>query len=285
MILIVEDGSGIFEANSYAGPGFVRSYLVARNRATEWISATRDQQNAALIASTDYIDNRFGSFFIGTKQFRDISVPAYNILSFFLNPVEDEEVTIGSETYVFKTAGAGGNEVTIGGTTQASTEALVAAINAAHPTVSATALAGSDAVLVRALVPGPLAAPIPTTSNSPNLSWDLTTLSGGQDHVSQFLEFPRDFLFLKNGDQVIGIPEDLKMAVAEYASRAISLNLMPDPEVDPTGQILTRIFEKVGPIEEDRRFVFSSGKDIFQKFPAADKLLSKFLMDTGQVIR
>lgn len=289
MTLIVEDGSGIYEANSYAGPGFVRTYLVQRNRATAWIAATRAVQNAALIAATDYIDKRFGARFLGMKAFTQISVSASNILTFYANPVADDTVTIGTVTYTFKVAAANANEVTIGATPQETAGALAGAIagtgTVAHPTASGTSLDGAAAVLVRALVAGPLSEAITTTSSSPNVSWDLPALSGGLDLASQYLEFPRRDIYTKEGNRVIGIPEALKQAVAEYASRAISLNLMPDPEVDPTGQNVARVFDKVGPIETDRRYVFSSAKDIFQRFPAADKLLVPFLMNTGQVYR
>ena len=293
MTLIVEDGTGIYEANSYVGPGFVRSYLVRREKATDWIAATRGVQNAALIAATDYIDKRFGARFLGQKEFTQMQVAASNILTFFTNASEDDEVIIGDITYVFKTAASTENEVTIGANAQETSEALAEAIagtgggvgTQAHPAASGVALVGADAVLVRALVAGPLPTAIGTSSNSPNLSWDTPALSGGQEFASQQLEFPRKHVFTKEGNRVLGIPEALKQAVAEYASRAISIDLMPDPEVDPSGQTLARVYDKVGPIETERRFVFSSGKDLFQRFPAADRLLTPFLMNSGQVFR
>ena len=286
MTLIVEDGSGIYEANSYVGPGFVRSYLASRNKATAWISATRIVQNAALIAATDYIDKRFGSRFLGVREFTQMSVSASNILTFFTNALPNDEVTIGDVTYTFKETGVDANDITIGATAQETSEALVAALaGTPHPTATGTSLDGSDAVLVRAIAKGPLPTAIGTSSNGPNLSWDTPTLTGGQQFVSQQLEFPRKQIFTKEGNRVVGIPESLKQAVAEYASRAITMNLMPDPEVDPSGQTLSRVFDKVGPIETERRFVFSSGKDVFQRFPEADKLLTPFLMNSGQVFR
>lgn len=293
MTLIVEDGSGIYEANSYVGPGYVRSYLTVRGKATAWINATRAVQNGALIAATDYIDKRFGPRFLGMKEFTQMSVAASNILTFYANPVADDTVTIGTVTYTFKVAAAIANEVTIGTTPQETAGALAAAIagtgggsgTVAHPTASGTSLDGAAAVLVRALVAGPLSEAIATTSSNPNVSWDLPALTGGLELASQYLEFPRRNLYTKEGNRVIGIPEALKQAVAEYASRAISLDLMPDPEVDPTGQNVARVYDKIGPIETERRFVFSSAKDIFQRFPAADKLLLPFLMNTGQVYR
>ena len=293
MTLVVEDGTGIFEANSYTGPGFVRAYLAARNREADWIAVDRRVQNAALIAATEYIDKRFGPRLLGQKEFTTLNVPASNILTFYENAQEDDAVTIGTETYTFKETPSAAYEVEIGANAQETSERLAGAIlgtagptpTPAHPTVSSVALSASDAVIVRALVPGVLSDAIGTSSSNPEISWDKPALSGGAEIVPQFLEFPRRNLFTREGRRVTGIPEALKQAVAEYASRAITIILMPDPEVDPSGQTLARVFDKIGPIETERRFVFSSGKDLFQRFPAADRLMNQFLMNTGQVFR
>lgn len=293
MTLIVEDGSGIYEANSYAGLGFVRSYLSERGKATDWLNSTREVQQTALIAATDYVDKRFGPRFQGVKEFTRMPVAASNILTFFTNASEDDEITIGAITYTFKVAAATANEITIGANAQETSEALVAAIagtgggsgTVAHPSVSSVALTGSDAVLMRALVAGPLPVAIGTSSNTVNLSWDTPALTGGQQFASQHLEFPRTRIYDRSGNHVTGIPLNLKKAIAEYASRAISITLMPDPVVDDSGQDLARIYDKVGPIESDVRYVFGSRKDLFKRFPEADKLLSPYLMNSGQVFR
>lgn len=70
----------------------------------------------------------------------------------------------------------------------------------------------------------------------------------------------------------------------EYAFRAISGSLMPDPVVGDTGQDIRRQFEKVGPIETEVAYS-ASVKQIFKKYPEADRLLSELIGSTGGVYR
>lgn len=87
-----------------------------------------------------------------------------------------------------------------------------------------------------------------------------------------------------------GIPTLLKKAVAEYALRAASAPLAPDPEQDPSGYQVSRKMEKVGPIEERTDFAFmgpGASRRILRSYPAADMLLHSLLRDwgSGRVIR
>lgn len=293
MTLIVENGSGIYEANSYAGRGFIRDYLTRRNRAASWDASTEAQRDAACIAATDYIDRRFGHRFKGQKLYSALSVYASNILQLRATPVDGDTVTIGTVTYTFRTAAATVNEVTIGSDSSEAAGALVAAVlgtgggvgTVAHPSASAALLDAPGDVIVRALVAGALADPITTTSSSASLVWDTAELTGGDDDAEQVLQWPRDYAYSRDGNLMEGIPLQLKQAVAEYAERALTGALMPDPTVDESGAARTYAREKVGPLETEYRYAGGSSMQIFQKYPAADRLLIDLLVDVGGVYR
>lgn len=284
MTLIVEDGTGIYQSNSYVGRGFVRSYLRRRNKATAWDAATEDAKIAALIAATDYIDRRFGKMFRGQREFTALTVPDYDILDIISNPTNNRTVTVGSVTYTFRVSASSANEVTIGSTAIETAENLTAAINGtgggsgtvAHPDVTASVLDSGAYVMVEAIVT-PLAAAIETSSSDESsLVWDKGTLSDGGEDLTQRLEWPRVYAYNDSGVLLNGIPLKLKEATAEYASRALSQTLMPDPVVGDTGQDIRRTFEKVGPIETET--VYSTNVvQIFKKFPEADRLLLELI--------
>ena len=67
MPLIVEDGSIVANANSYAALSEADNYFQARNNQI-WMSLEEDVKNALLIQATDYIDLRFGRRFLGAKK-------------------------------------------------------------------------------------------------------------------------------------------------------------------------------------------------------------------------
>lgn len=284
MTFIVEDGSGIYEANAYVGRGFVGNYLATRNRAAVWEASSPEAQKAAIIAATDYIDRRFGPVFLGQKMYCDLTVYASNILQITELPTAGDTITIDTVTYTFRTTAAIANEVTIGATVADAAGALLGAIagtgggggTVAHPRASADVLLGVGDIIVRALVAGVLATPIPTSSSNPAHVWDYTELNGGSDEAEQVLEFPRTIFS--------GIPIALKHAVAEYAERALAGALMPDPYTDATGGSLILTRDKVGPIETEQRY--SGGVvQIFKKYPAADRLLVGLISSGGGVIR
>lgn len=291
--LIVENGTGIYGANAYAGRGYVRDYLTARNRATAWNAATDAQRDAAIIAATDYIDRRFGQLFLGQKQFTDLTVYASNILQIRALPSDGDTLTIGTVTYTFRTAPAVANDVAIGATVAEAAGALVAAMSGtgggsgtvAHPSASGATLSASGDVIVRALVAGVLASPIGTSSSSSDLVWDSDELYGGSDAAEQSLEFPRLYLYSSTGLSLSGIPDVLKKATAEYAERALSAALMPDPSYGSSGAQVARIYEKVGPIETETEYSSDGAIAVTQKYPAADKLLMSLISSNGGVIR
>jgi len=116
-------------------------------------------------------------------------------------PDDAESVTIGTVTYVFKTALSTGPavpyEVLIGGSAAVTLDNLKAAINAgagagtlygtgtaAHPDVTATANADTTQE-VEAIVPG--VSTLATTTTSAHLSWGAGTLTGGIDGDSALI--------------------------------------------------------------------------------------------------
>lgn len=298
MAIIVEDGTGLYEANSYASLGYVRNYLTRRNRTTAWTAATLAEREAAVIAATDYIDRRFGPRFIGVKEFREIDVQAYSILSFEANATNNDTVTIGSTVYTFAPAASSAFEVTIGADAGESCVNLAAAINltaggaygagtTVHPDVTAEVLPSGTDLIVRANVAGETGEDIATTASNENaMVWGTTSTRNGYEGTEQFLEWPRLSVYSRSGVLVEGIPEKLKQAVAEYADRALSATLMPDPTIDESGKTIIAKREKLGPIEEET--TYAEGSQLAFKlrpYPAADRLLSEYVTASGGVFR
>lgn len=103
----------------------------------------------------------------------------------------------------------------------------------------------------------------------------------------QPLAFPRDYLRInRNGrwSVVEGLPYELKYATFEYAKVALtsdSGDLQPVvADRDETGAIITKIFEKIGPIETDTTYLEgTAGQTI--SYPAADKWIQRLLVSGG----
>lgn len=70
MALIVEDGTGVPGANSYASVAYADSYFNARLNQV-WGGLLEPQKEAALILGTDYINARWGRFLRGKKTVED----------------------------------------------------------------------------------------------------------------------------------------------------------------------------------------------------------------------
>lgn len=101
----------------------------------------------------------------------------------------------------------------------------------------------------------------------------------------QALSFPRVQLFDRYGIAVQGIPTNLKKATAEYAVRALLAPLMPDLEVDASGQQVTSKREKIGPLEEEVVLNSSASAKLFKPYPAADRLLMDYINHGGRTYR
>ena len=99
----------------------------------------------------------------------------------------------------------------------------------------------------------------------------------------QSLSFPRLGLYDREGYLISGIPDLLKRATAEYALRALTVTLLPDPVVsDASGREIESAREKVGPIETE----YTYGELVpLRPYPAADRLLEQFLRTAGRAYR
>lgn len=96
----------------------------------------------------------------------------------------------------------------------------------------------------------------------------------------QSLEFPRKVW--------LGVvPEGIKKACAEYAVRALDGPLMPDLSRDESGLQVLETDEKVGPIQEKKKFASGSVGIGYQMYPSADAYMRPFLGANalGRVIR
>lgn len=91
--------------------------------------------------------------------------------------------------------------------------------------------------------------------------------------ADQTTEFPRQALYNCRNDRLVGIPRPVKFACAEYAMRALTSPLLPDPDRDTSGQFVKSKSETVGPISE--RVEYSEARGfVMPAYPLADKLLT-----------
>ena len=106
---------------------------------------------------------------------------------------------------------------------------------------------------------------------------------GDKKTSDQSLSFPRI------SDRFSEMPVALQRACCEYALRALTTKLLPDPVIDPTGQGLERTRERVGPIETETRYQYQGPgtvRTIIRPYPFADGLLKDLIRNGGgSVIR
>lgn len=101
----------------------------------------------------------------------------------------------------------------------------------------------------------------------------------------QSTEWPRANCYDSDRAYVLGVPKEVKDATAEYALRALTAALAPDPEYSTNGAQVQSKSEKVGPIEESTTYVQGSSFQL-PKYPAADLLLTRAgLTESGGNVR
>jgi len=290
MTLILETGAGVQNANAYVTTAYIDNYLSNRNRSTEnsWDTATSAQKEAAAINATQYLDNRFGSRFLGVKAVAFNGRSAEGIVEFAGLPVADETIVIGATTYTFKSSLStltSVNEVLIGADAAAMATNLVAAIGATDTTLHSsnvqanqdiTAAINATTVDLTAAQEGESGNDITLSTAATNVT--VTGMINGVDYGSQNLQWPRTGVKDSRGLTVVGLPRNLKWAVCEYAIRAHNAQLFQDPTTDASGRTVT--FEKIGPIET--RFTEGSTiENLIRPYPAADYLLKSYLKPAG----
>mgnify|MGYP003636534195 CR=1 FL=1 len=305
MTIILENGSGVASANSIIDPAFVLAYLTDRNRATEngWAAIAGVEEDAACVAGTDHVERRFRDLFKGSKALLDIST-ARSTLTFTALPITGSVVNVGAaNTYQFVDTLVAAGDVLIDqdGSLSTSIANLISAINLGagsgttyhadtieNESASAVTFIGQAMVALSKLIGEDGNATI-TTTDVVGASWNFATLTGGTDiQVAQPFSFPREDLYDRDGAPVLGIPARLKFAASEYAvrSRATGVVLAPDPAIDTLGGQVTRLKEKVGPLETDTSYLpgTTSGGSL-PNYPAADRLLADYIHSPGRVIR
>lgn len=76
------------------------------------------------------------------------------------------------------------------------------------------------------------------------------------------------------------IPKALKKAQCEYALRAMTAALLPDPTIGDAGVTVVITKEVIGSIETEYKVVGSGYAYMFRPYPAADILLGQLLVPT-----
>ena len=107
-----------------------------------------------------------------------------------------------------------------------------------------------------------------------------TKFLGRREFDGQALSFPRLGLFDSDGEKIEGLPTRLKSATAEYAKRALTEELLPDPTFDATGNTARRVREKGGPIETETEYQVG-GTSPTPLYPTADSLLKEYVRGVG----
>lgn len=107
------------------------------------------------------------------------------------------------------------------------------------------------------------------------------TFLGDKFDEDQALEFPRSY----DDPLVAEMPVKMKQAVAEYALRALSATLAPDPVVSDTGGQVIEKREKLGPLEEATRYAEGVAIAVIKPYPAADLLLRGLVDNARRTIR
>lgn len=106
----------------------------------------------------------------------------------------------------------------------------------------------------------------------------------------QVLSWPRSCVELANGVKIAedAVPAGILKAASEYALRALTGALAPDPVMDESGRALAGKSERVGPISESVTYASTGAGSvpaIFKPYPAADILIKPFLNYAGALVR
>lgn len=104
--------------------------------------------------------------------------------------------------------------------------------------------------------------------------------------LEQATQWPRMSAYDRDRYIINGVPKPIREACAEYAFRALTAALNPDPEADSTGATVQSKSSKVGPIEESVTYV-SGAVFSMPRYPAADQRLIKtgLVRSGGTVLR
>jgi len=276
MAFTVEDGTGVVNANSYGTLQGFRDYFADRQ---EDVSAILDATvQLLLVASTDYIDSRW--HFLGNKEFTTLN--SRSNLTLVAQVSDGESVTFGSNTYIFRTSPTATLEVEIGSDMIETLENLASSIGSndiadysgslfADVDVATLTLYANDDGVV-------------TTETGADSSFD-GVVTAGRSRKYQPLQFPRVGIRDRRGAYVTGIPENLKQATYEYALRANTSALAPDPVTADANVPVIRQLDKVGPITTETEYAEGGLQITFRSYPEVDALLKEYVLSTGRSFR
>ena len=74
------------------------------------------------------------------------------------------------------------------------------------------------------------------------------------------------------------IPVKLQRATCEYALRALTAALAPDPAVDESGASVVTVRKKLGPLEKTFQVLDTGKPDLIRAYPAADMIIGPLLL-------
>ena len=102
----------------------------------------------------------------------------------------------------------------------------------------------------------------------------------------QSTEWPRANAYDIDFRWVNGVPQEVMEATADYALRALSAALNPDPTREESGGIVVSKTEQVGPIMESTTYAAGSYASL-PKYPAVDLKLRRagLIRSSGEVLR
>jgi hypothetical protein len=275
MAFYVEDGTGVKGATSYTTVAYFKAYCADHGINLTGVLDAVIQ--AALINATSYIDTRWGLRLKGTRLYTYLQ--SRSIFSLTNQPANGNTIVVGSDTYTFKTTAdeTVTTEIQIGDTVQETLLNLAEIVSGLD----------TDDVVEDSLLFDPDVNSIAiyfsrngiatTIGTCPNGSWGAAA-STGYSGWRQPLEFPRSDVYDAAGNLVEGMPDLLKQAACEYANRARSAALAPDPSVD--NSILSKS-QSVGPISTSVTYNAGAILQTIKPYPAADRLLSEFVKSGG----
>lgn len=275
MAFIVEDGTGKKGATSYATVAYFRAYMADRGiDVTTWTDA---EVQACLIKATDYIDTRWRSSLLGQRQY-DEGLYSRSVFTLTDLPSAGESIVIDGEAYTFQATPSLDTDIEIGDTIEETFENLESVVlenqDSEDPVMVDCEMIDPD---IWSLTIYTVRDGITTTTTCVNGSFDVAT-STGYSGKRQPREFPREYLYDAQGEEVEGIPENLKAATCEYAYRSKTVTLAPDPEVDAS---ISSISQSVGPISKSVTYSGSGLSAAIKPYPAADRLLSEYVRGGG----
>lgn len=107
---------------------------------------------------------------------------------------------------------------------------------------------------------------------------------GRRNTVEQALSWPRSGVRDRDGAALAtdALPVRLVWAIYEYAKRALTAELLPDPTVDPN---VKKTSTTVGPIKEDIEYSGGASVQSIKPYPMADRWLDELTVPAGGIMR